>query len=65
MLHCDVFSHSNHCRGARFATWTFVANLTLKLSTYWARVKSLLMYLAAALIWYLLAVLCSMLEMNK
>ena len=65
MLHCYGFSHSHHCCGARFVRWTFVTNLTLKLLTYWARVMLLLMQSAAALIWYLLAVLCSMLAMSK
>ena len=65
MLCCDGFSHSHHCHGARFVYWTFVANSILRLSMYRVKAILLLTYLAAALIWCPLAVLCSMLVMSK
>ena len=65
MLCCYGFSHSHHCYGAKFVHWTFVANLILRLSTYWVKAILLLMHLAATLIWYPLAVLCSMLVISK
>ena len=65
MLRCDGFSHSHHCHGSKFVHWTFVANLTLRLSMYQEKALLLLMHLAAALIWYPLAVLCSVLAMSS
>ena len=65
MLHCDGFSQSHHCHGARFLRWTFAAKSILRLFMYWVKAMLLLTHLAAVLIWYPLAVLCSMLVMSK